>query len=197
MSRLTIVETVGSDHHPFDRLIDWTDSWAGNHLSAIELSVQHGTARAPQHGAATPYLAHPALMRLMGAADVVITQGGPMGIVETRRMGLKPIVVPRLKAYGEVVDDHQVVLCRRLADRGDIWLAEAESALHQALDVALGDPSALRFDPVGAEADVEESVARFAAIVANLPTPSGRLGWLTSRKRPRRGYVEPQPPSTH
>lgn len=195
MSRLTIVETVGSDHHPFDRLIGWTDSWAASHLSDIELSVQHGTARAPLHGEATAYLPHPTLMRLMEGADVVVTQGGPMGIVETRRMGLKPIVVPRLKAFGEVVDDHQVDLCRRLADRGDIWLAEDERALHAALDAAIADPSALRFDPVDAEAGVEESVARFAAVVANLPSRSGPLGWFTSRKRASRSHDSHDPKS--
>lgn len=193
MSRLTIVETVGSDHHPFDRLIGWTDTWAANHLSHIELSVQHGTAPAPLHGEAMPYLPHPALMRLMEEADVVVTQGGPMGIVETRRMGLKPIVVPRLKAFGEVVDDHQVDLCRRLADRGDIWLAEDEATLHASLDLALADPSALRFDPVDAQAGIEESVARFAAVVANLPSRSGPLEWFTSRKRTSRSH---EPPST-
>lgn len=195
MSRLTIVETVGSDHHPFDRLIGWTDTWAANHLSAIELTVQHGTARAPLHGEAMAYLPHPALIRLMEEADVVVTQGGPMGIVETRRLGRKPIVVPRLKAFGEVVDDHQVDLCRRLADRGDIWLAEDESALHEALDVALADPSALRFDPVNAEAGVQESVARFAAVVANLPPRSSPLGWLTSGRCASRRQVRPRPPS--
>lgn len=183
MSTLNIVETVGSDHHPFDRLIGWTDNWASKQLSAIELSVQHGTAEAPRHGEATAYLPHPTLMHLLKKADVVITQGGPMGIVETRRLGLKPIVVPRLKAFGEVVDDHQVDLCRRLADRGDIWIAEDEGALHHALDIALANPSALRFDPVDAEAGVEESVARFAQVVANLPSPSGPFGWFTSRKR--------------
>lgn len=183
MTRLNIVETVGSDHHPFDRLIGWTDRWVETHLDDIELNVQHGTARAPRHGATTAYLPHPVLMQLMNEADVLITQGGPMGIVESRRLGLMPIVVPRLKAFGEVVDDHQVDLCRHLADRGEIWMAESEAELHEALDRAVRDPSALRFDPVDAGSTVEVSVSRFAAAVANLPPRSRPFAWLTAFPR--------------
>lgn len=170
---LRILETVGSDHHPFDRLIGWTDAWVGAHLDQVELRVQYGTATVPQHGDASDFLPHPVLMRELHAADVVVTQGGPMGIVETRRRGLVPIVVPRLKAFGEVVDDHQVDLCRQLAGRGDIWIAESQAELHACLDRALADPAALAFEPVDAVAAVAGSVSNFAAAVADLPPRRG------------------------
>lgn len=171
-----ILETVGSDHHPFDRLIGWTDRWAGDHAEQISLRVQYGTAAQPRHGDCSSFMPHPELMAALQAADLVVTQGGPMGIVEARRQGLLPIVVPRLKRFGEVVDDHQVDLCRQLAARGDIWIAETEAELHACLDRALADPGALRFEPVDALAAIAGSVANFAAAVDDLPPRRGLLG---------------------
>ena len=47
-----IFVTVGTDHHPFDRLIEWTDAWAaeGGHNGAlVPRPVRHlqGAPRSP------------------------------------------------------------------------------------------------------------------------------------------------------
>jgi UDP-N-acetylglucosamine transferase subunit ALG13 len=41
--------------------------------------------------------------------------------------------VPRLRRYGEAVDDHQVHFARRLAERGLVMLAEDPEGLPEAL----------------------------------------------------------------
>ena len=38
-----ILVLVGTDHHPFDRLVRWADRWAGAHEARVV--IQHGTAR--------------------------------------------------------------------------------------------------------------------------------------------------------
>ena len=59
-------------------------------------------------------------------------------------VGRRPVVVPRLKRFGEAVDDHQVALARRLHDEGLVTLAHdaGELALRLAgdhgLDSAVG-----------------------------------------------------------
>lgn len=176
---VTVVVTVGSDHHPFDRLVAGTDRWAGEHLDEIDLFVQFGTAAEPHFGDRVAFLPHAELMAWMERADIIVTQGGPMGIIEAGRLGRVPIVMPRLSALGEVVDDHQLDLCRHLSDLGDIWLVEDIATLHATLDRALVDPRAMRFDPVDPHDRIEESVKRFAELAASLPSPRRRMwGWL-------------------
>ena len=112
MRPLRMVVTVGSDHHPFDRLVGWVDRWMDEQHESVDLVVQHGTAGPPRHGRSIEFLQHKELMRLIADADVVVLQGGPMGIVEARRLGHKPLAVPRMRSLGEVVDDHQMPFCR-------------------------------------------------------------------------------------
>lgn len=167
--RLRILVTVGSDHHPFDRLVRAVDEWMDSAGPGVSLITQHGTASPPRHGTAYSFLPHEELIEHMSNADLLVTQGGPMGIVESRQMGIIPIVMPRLKARGEVVDDHQVDLCRYLNERGELWLVEDASQVAPVLDRAAAEPEALRIDPVVTAGHVQASVESFAAAVASLP----------------------------
>ena len=63
----------------------------------------------------------------MREAAVVVCHGGPGTIMLAATMGKRPIVVPRRKAAGEHVDDHQHAFTRRIAADGAIILAESES----------------------------------------------------------------------
>ncbi len=179
-----ILVTVGSDHHPFDRLIGWVDEWLAAHeADDFVCVVQHGTAAAPRHGKAHDYLPHPELQRLLDEADVVVTQGGPMGIVESRRCGTTPIAVPRRARLGEVVDDHQVAFCRQLGRTGALVLAEDSDTLWAALDRALQNPQVYAMESAAADDEVRSTVERFAALVAMLPARRGLLQLKAPRSR--------------
>jgi UDP-N-acetylglucosamine transferase subunit ALG13 len=181
VSPLSVLVTVGSDHHPFDRLIGWMDGWlAQTERDEVSCVVQHGTAAIPRHGTVHAYLPHPTLQQLLRDADVVVTQGGPMGIVEARGCGTKPIAVPRLARLGEVVDDHQVTFCRQLASTGKLVLAEDATSLWAALDRAVAQHDVYAIEPNEADDRVEQAVERFGTLVANLPP---RRGILRSRRR--------------
>lgn len=158
--------TVGTDHHRFDRLMDWLDSWNQAHPGAVEWTVQHGSSRSLAGVEGFAMTSRPELLELLAAHRVVVTQGGPGGIMDSRASGVLPIVVPRLARFDEVVDDHQVTFCHHLARRSMIVLAETEAELHAALDRACADPDAFRC--VGEAGVVAESVARFGALVADL-----------------------------
>ena len=56
----------------------------------------------------------------MEMADVVICHGGCGSIIPALRRGKVPVVVPRLKKYGEHVNDHQMQLTQILADEGRV-----------------------------------------------------------------------------
>lgn len=167
---VALLITVGSDHHPFDRLIGWVDDWLDDRKPAqLTATFQYGTAARPRNGEAHEFLPHQDLQDLLAAADLVVTQGGPMGIIEARRYGVKPIVMPRLARLGEVVDDHQVAFCRRLAETGELVLAEDIATLWTALDEAMSNPAALLLEARAEQERVSESVRRFENLTERLP----------------------------
>lgn len=144
MSRVLV--TVGTDHHRFDRLIGWVDRWAAAHPDA-EVLVQHGTADPPANGTAVVMLGYDELVSEMAAADVVIAQGGPATIMDARSVGQRPIVVPRLARFDEVVDDHQVAFTDWMAAKDFVWLAGDEEQLHGLVDAALAEPQRVKIPP--------------------------------------------------
>jgi UDP-N-acetylglucosamine--N-acetylmuramyl-(pentapeptide) pyrophosphoryl-undecaprenol N-acetylglucosamine transferase len=68
--------------------------------------------------AAKPYL-HPVEMRTaMREADVVIAHAGIGSALSALEAGRLPVLVPRRKAFGEHVDDHQATLGRAISGLG-------------------------------------------------------------------------------
>lgn len=111
--RAVIFVTVGTTHFPFQRLLDALPS-----LPLGEVVVQHGSASPPRgvrH--ATPFMDFGDVLEHFHAADAVVTHAGVGTILCARRAGHVPIVVPRQRRYGELVDDHQAELTRALEER--------------------------------------------------------------------------------
>jgi UDP-N-acetylglucosamine transferase subunit ALG13 len=169
--------TVGTDHHPFTRLMRWSERLASTHPH-IDVVVQHGASPRPSGVEAHEMLGAIDLLAQFKSADAVVTHGGPGTILEARAAGHRPIVVPREAAHGEHVDDHQVRFTRRLAADRMIILARQE------LEVFTGIEQSLR---TGRLTVLDDSVAgdaveRFATLVADLVDTRRRRG--TRRKRP-------------
>jgi UDP-N-acetylglucosamine transferase subunit ALG13 len=179
--RLTAVVTVGTDHHRFDRLMDWLESWQAEHPDAISWIVQHGASRPMRNADCFAIRPRPELLELIRAADLVITQGGPGGIADARECGKLPIVVPRLARLDEVVDDHQIAFAKQLAATGRVIAAQTEAELHAVLDRALG--SRADFLATGEASDVAATVARLEAAVEQLLArrPSRRKRSISAR----------------
>ena len=156
-----VLVSVGTDHHRFDRLIDWIDRWAARNPS-VPVVVQRGTSRAPATAHSVDLMAYDDMIGLMAGADAVVLQGGPAGIVDARGQGRLPIVVPRRPDLHEHVDGHQITFCRWMAGRGQITLAETEAALHARLDAVLADPAIGR---TTADQDGAAAVRAFSAAV--------------------------------
>jgi UDP-N-acetylglucosamine transferase subunit ALG13 len=62
-----------------------------------------------------------------------VTHAGVGSILIALTNGKRPIVVPRLRAFGETVDDHQVESARRFATAGLVTLVEDPARLAEAL----------------------------------------------------------------
>jgi UDP-N-acetylglucosamine transferase subunit ALG13 len=158
--------TVGTDHHPFDRLVGWVDSWLTEEgAEQARCLVQTGRSARPELAESSDYLGYDEMRRSVDEADAVVTHGGPGSIALVTSAGKRPVVVPRRQDLGEHVDDHQVAFTRRIAAEGKIELAETEGAFRLALARALeGDEPALAH-PSAASLD---AVARFETLVTEL-----------------------------
>jgi UDP-N-acetylglucosamine transferase subunit ALG13 len=114
-----IFVTTGTNGAPFDRLLAA--------VAALDLDdrlvVQHGPSSIyPRDAVAFAFLPFDDLVGYVLEAQSVICHGGVGSILVSLMNGRRPIVVPRLAAFGEAVDDHQLILGQRLDEEGLITL---------------------------------------------------------------------------
>ena len=163
----SVTVLVGTDHHPFDRLIEWVNAWLGHHPQQVaSFFVQAGTTSVTPACPWAAFLGIDKLKDVFDETDVLVCHGGPASIAEAWSRGQLPIVVPRLRRLGEHVDDHQLDFSVRVAELGRIRLAQAPSEFGELLDEAARDMSGFRTS--GLESDVDAVVSRFGALVDEL-----------------------------
>jgi len=92
------------------------------------------------------------------AADAVITHAGVGSVLTARRAGHRPLVVARLRCYGEHVDDHQVELVRRLAGTDQVLAISTPDELPGALADAAGRRESHEFQPTRLHAAVRAAL---------------------------------------
>ena len=184
-----VVAVVGTDHHPFERLVRWVDGWAADRGARVV--IQHGSAPAPRHAEGYQLLGAGELSALLRDATAAVCHGGPGTIAAVREAGLRPIVVARRPDLGEHVDDHQVRFVARLAAGGDVCAPADEDELRRLLDAGLEDPATLRLDAPAGRPE-EEASRRLRSLVGRFLQGSGsgprvRPKMLTLPPRMRRG----------
>lgn len=114
-----IFVTVGTHQQAFQRLLDAVDE-----LPPERLVVQYGYGRAPAAAdEAAAFFGYGEVVEHMASARAVVTHAGVGSILTALRIGHTPVVVPRLRRFGEHVDDHQVELVRRLEEEGRVLAA--------------------------------------------------------------------------
>jgi UDP-N-acetylglucosamine transferase subunit ALG13 len=161
-----VLVVAGTDHHPFDRVVGWADTWAAAHPD-VRVVVQYGTSRPPSVAEGFDLLPIDRLNDLLRAATVVVCHGGPGTIMGAREAGLMPLVVARQHDLGEHVDDHQVRFSSRMGTAGQVRLVKDQGTFDELLVQATEGGSGFRFDLVD-EDPAAQSVARFASLVEEL-----------------------------
>jgi UDP-N-acetylglucosamine transferase subunit ALG13 len=190
-ARLTgdhILVIVGTDHHPFDRLISWTNEWLGQHPEkASGFFVQWGSTSARPCCPGARFLEVGELADLLDQADVIVCHGGPNTIAEAWARGRKPIVVPRLATIGEHVDDHQADFCEKFAALGRIALARTLPDFTKLLSEAVDEPALFCVTNSGSQTD--QAVAHLTSLIEELVSRPRRLSligkgnWCRHRRR--------------
>jgi beta-1,4-N-acetylglucosaminyltransferase len=127
-----ILVAVGASQFPFDRLVRAVDDLPRDE----PIVVQHGpSAIRPRNVACMDFAPLETFARLIRDARIVVTHAGVGSILLALTNGRKPYVVPRLQAFGETVDNHQVESARRFAQAGAVTLVERPELLAATIDV--------------------------------------------------------------
>lgn len=125
--------TLGSQKFQFDRLLKAVDEQVAEGKIKDEIFAQIGASGyKPNNYRFKDFLNRDEFADWQSRCDIVITHGGTGAIIGAVKKGKKVIAVPRLKKYGEHVDDHQLQLIEQFKELGliceclncdDIWKA--------------------------------------------------------------------------
>jgi UDP-N-acetylglucosamine transferase subunit ALG13 len=126
-----IFVTVGTNEARFERLLRAVAALPSDEPFVIQHG--HSPAVGRPNCELVDFLPFAAMVETMRRARVVVTHAGVGSVMVALANGKRPVVVPRRKAFGEAVDDHQLQLGRRFAQAGFVTLAETEPALADAV----------------------------------------------------------------
>jgi beta-1,4-N-acetylglucosaminyltransferase len=114
-----ILVTVGTHNHGFDRLVRAMDELAAE--LDEEVMIQWGSSTyQPQRARQFRFTSSQEMIELTQQARVIVTHAAAGAIITALRAGKPLVVVPRLKQFGEHMDDHQQQLAAALAARGQV-----------------------------------------------------------------------------
>lgn len=113
-----IFVTVGTHEQQFNRLIKEIDTIKGNGILNDSIFIQTGYCDyVPMHCESSKFLEFEEMKKKIDDARIVITHGGPSSFMNVIRVKKVPIVVPRLKLYGEHINNHQVEFIMKMNER--------------------------------------------------------------------------------
>ncbi len=113
--------TLGSQKFQFDRLLKKIDELIENKVIQDEVFAQIGYCTyIPKNFKSQQFLDRESFLKNMNKADLVMTHAGTGAIMSGLKAGKKVIAIPRLKKYGEHVDDHQVQIIEQFSEMGII-----------------------------------------------------------------------------
>lgn len=132
-----IFVTVGMEKFPFDRLIRAVDRIASEGTIG-PFFVQYGSSAAiPEHCEHARFLRFDEMLGRVQDAELVISHAGAGSVLTCADHGARTIVVPRQRAFGEHVDDHQLEFARLIARSGEVDCVTDLGDLEKAIDGAL------------------------------------------------------------
>lgn len=180
MSSPDVVVSLGTYHLPFNRLVEWVDTWAAAN-PGVSVLVQHGVSQPAANTANVDMLAHEELLAMYAHAKVLVLQGGAGGIMDAGAVGVVPIVVPRVPQLGEVVDDHQLQFTSLLEKLHLAHVALQADSLHELLTGALNGQLPTRREQQHEATGVVNILARLEEVGERRRGSGGRQAWRRLR----------------
>lgn len=129
-----ILVMLGTQNNSFHRLLEEIDKLIDTGKIQEEVIVQAGyTKYESKNMKIIDFLPSEELEKLEQQANCIITHGGVGSIIGSIEKGKKVIAVPRLKQYGEHVNDHQLDIVESFDKLGYIIGTADVSQLGEAL----------------------------------------------------------------
>ncbi|MHC4118061.1 MAG: PssE/Cps14G family polysaccharide biosynthesis glycosyltransferase [Planctomycetota bacterium] len=155
--------TVGTQF-PFDRLIKAVDEAAGKNGFSEQIFAQIGTnSYSPKNFESVDALDKAAFDKHIREADSIISHAG-IGTITMAFEHKKPLLVmPRLRKYGEVVNNHQVAIANKFEQLGYLLVAHGPEDLPDKLEQLKS------FKPRERESDPKVVAGRVAMFLSGLP----------------------------
>lgn len=163
MTTHRIFGTVGTDHHPFPRFLQWVEQAAAR-FETSDVIIQRGSTPHAGTASTVEFMSAVDLEAEMLSATSVICHGGPGTISAVRRAGHLPLVIPRDPRLGEHVDDHQMRFCAHNEASGRIVVIKSVDHLVDHLGVAIAGHA----PKVTETSDSVAAALRFGALVSDL-----------------------------
>ena len=130
-----VVALAGTDHHPFDRMVQWIDAAAVRHRD-VHFLIQHGATRPPLVAEGHEFLSHDRLVAVLAEATAVVCHGGP---ASSRRPSTRD--TSRVRAPGPAArrawTGTSSASRASSAEAGIVRTVSSLDAFHDALDAAL------------------------------------------------------------
>ena len=129
-----ILVMLGTQNNSFHRLLEEIDRLINRGKINEDVLVQAGyTKYESQNMKIIDFVSNDEIEKLEQQADCIITHGGVGSIIGSIEKGKKVIAVPRLKQYGEHVNDHQLDIVESFDRLGYIIGITDVSQLEKAL----------------------------------------------------------------
>jgi UDP-N-acetylglucosamine transferase subunit ALG13 len=110
---------TGTQKFQFNRLLKEIDILKRNNKISHEIFAQIGySTYKPNTYNFVRFLENKAFKERVFKADLIITHGGSAAITTSLKNNKKVIAFPRLKEFGEHVDDHQLEIVSKLKQKG-------------------------------------------------------------------------------
>ena len=110
---------TGTQKFQFNRLLKEIDILKRNNKISHDIFAQVGCSTyKPNTYNSGRFLEENVFKEKVFKADLIITHGGSAAITTSLKNNKKVIVVPRLKKFGEHVDDHQLEVVSKLKQEG-------------------------------------------------------------------------------
>ena len=170
-----IFVTVGSQFG-FDRLVRAVDRAVESGLIAGEVHAQIGDGHyTPRRFDFVRVMDKMAFDRHVELASALISHAG-MGTLTAALEFHKPILVmPRLKRFGEIVNDHQMETAEEFARHGHVLFARDENELLVTL------PALKTFTPAPRTVEPDAVARRISAFLQQTAPRSARTAWERDR----------------
>lgn len=111
-----IFVTVGTHYIGFDRLVKKMDEITPNLGDEVMMQIGH-TDYEPKHAKWFKFSDYDEILNIIKKSDIIICHGGAGTLLDILKLNKPVVIVPRLKKYKEVYDDHELELAESLTKK--------------------------------------------------------------------------------